>query len=159
MAGCLHRSRAPNACQDCCATRPSLEIRHAFLSSSLSLLASLQYRFQIVLEFVQCGNPLRCGFNDLIFVNEDLASSTLDQWPKAFSHSPTNVAKDLEAIGTRNQEGDAIIAQYTNGFGKAIESLQVKSRDVELLKLSFVHLSLRSKPPESDCQSSICPRP
>src|SRR5215472_3771693 len=145
MAGCLHRSRAPNACQDCCATRPSLEIRHAFL--------------RFVLEFVQCGNPLRCGFNDLIFVNENLAASMLDQWPQAFSHSPTNVAKDLEPIGPRNQEGDAVIAQYANGFGKAIESLQVKSRDVELLKLFFVHLSLRSKPPESDRQSSIYPRP
>ena len=97
--------------------------RHLFLSSSLILPASLQDRFQIVLEFVQRGNPLRCGFNDLVFVNEDLAASALDQWPKAFSHAPANIAENLEPFRARNQECDAVIAQYTNGFGKAVEGL------------------------------------
>jgi hypothetical protein len=107
------------------------------LSLLLNWLFASKYALQISSKSLQRGNPFWRGFNYFLLVNKDLAAIPLYQRPKAFTHTPTNVAQDLKAVGAGHKEGDAAVAQYADGFGKTVKSLQFEAGHVEALQLFF----------------------
>ena len=96
-----------------------------------------QYCFEIGPKVLEYGDSLRRGFENLFLVDEDHPSAALNQWPQAFAHAPANVAKDLQPVRTGHKEGDAVIPQDADGFGKTVEGLEIKAGEIELLQLFF----------------------
>lgn len=79
-------------------------------------------------------------------MNEHFASFALHQRSQALSHSPTDVPEDLQPIRPWNQKSDASVAQHADGFGKALESLEIEPGYIELLELFFrKHSALSSQ--------------
>src|SRR5690349_11188104 len=70
-------------------------------------------------------------------MDESLAAFSFHQRPQAFTHTPPDVAQDLQAVRTRYKKGDAAIAQDSYGFGKAVECLQLKAGKIKPLELFF----------------------
>lgn len=93
----------------------------------------MKNRFKVALKAFQSGDVLWGGFNDLLLMHKDLTPAAFNQGAQALSHTPAYVPKNLEAVDTGNKEGDTAIAQHTNGFGKAVEGLEVESGSVETL--------------------------
>src|SRR5690242_2196107 len=70
-------------------------------------------------------------------MDESLAAFSFHQRPQAFTHTPPDVAQDLQAVRTRYKKGDAAIAQDSYGFGKVVECLQLKAGKIKPLELFF----------------------
>ena len=95
----------------------------------------MKNRFKISLKPFQGGDTLRRSLEEFLLVHEDFASVALHQRAQALTHTPAYVSQNLEAIHTSHEKGDTAIAQHTNGFGKALEGLQIESGSVETLEL------------------------
>src|SRR6185437_15950426 len=110
----------------------------ALLASWLNWLAELfpsQQSFDVAAESLQVRDHLVCGFDFFLLMNEQLASTALDQRAETFSHAAADVAKDLEAVRSGNKKRDVAGTQDANGFGKAFEGFQFKTGHVQALEL------------------------
>jgi hypothetical protein len=75
-------------------------------------------------------------------MNENPASVPFHQRAKTLTHAPSNIAKDLQTIGSRDKKCDAVVAQNAYGFGKAFKGLQVKPGNIQPLELFFrIHVA------------------
>jgi len=70
-------------------------------------------------------------------MDEDFAAFPFHQWPQGFTHSPSDIAQNLQAVRPRYKEGDAAVPQDAYGFGKAVECLQLKAGEIKALELFF----------------------
>ena len=70
-------------------------------------------------------------------MDEDLAAFPFDERSKAFSHTPANIAKNLQTIGPRDEKCQTVVAQNADCFGKALKGLQIKAGEVKTLELFF----------------------
>lgn len=95
----------------------------------------MQDILQVFLELFQNGDPLRRGLHHFLLVDKDLPAIPLHQRPQALAHAPAYISQYLKTLRPRHQKSDAVVPQCGDGFGKALEGLQVESRKVELLKL------------------------
>jgi hypothetical protein len=93
--------------------------------------------FEVSPELLNKRNTLRSGLDRFLFMDENFAAFSFHQRPKAFTHAPPDVAQNLQAVGTRYQEGDAPVPQDSYGFGKAVECLQLEAGEIKALELFF----------------------
>jgi hypothetical protein len=115
---------------------------------ALSLLLngrfSSEYSLQVGSKPFQRSYPLRRGFDYFLFVNEDFATIPLHERAKALSHTPTDIAQNLQTVGSGDKKCQTAIAQDTHGLGKALKGLQVKTGEIEALELFFRKHSKRA---------------
>jgi hypothetical protein len=103
----------------------------------LHWLFASKYALQVSSKSFQRGNPFWRSFDYFLFVNEDFAAIPLHQRSQTFSHSPADIAQNLQAVRSRDKECKTVIAQDSHGLGKALKGLQVKAGEIETLELVF----------------------
>lgn len=105
--------------------------------TTTDLLESLaaQQSLEIGSELLQFRDHLLRRLNLFLFMDEQLAAAALHQWTQAFSHTAPNIAKDLQALRTRNKECDVAGAQHADGLGKALEGLKFEAGHIKALEL------------------------
>lgn len=68
-------------------------------------------------------------------MNEDSTARSLNERAITFTHSPPGISKNLESARSRHEKCQAIVAQNSNSFRKAVKGLQLEAGYVELLEL------------------------
>lgn len=66
-------------------------------------------------------------------MDEHLSAVSFDQRAEALAHAQSDIAKDLKAVRSRNQEGDATVAEDANGFWETLEGFQFEAGEIKAL--------------------------
>ena len=90
---------------------------------------------QVGTEGAQLFQPFRSGIESLLLGLEELATADFYQYPDGFSYSPAGSPQHLQTIRRRHQQRDAPISHDAYALGKAVERLEVKSGEIDTLKL------------------------
>src|SRR5208337_3019517 len=104
------------------------------LDSSLARLDSEQV-CEVVAKLLQCIEPLRRSLDNFALRLKDFAAFSFGEHAHDFAHAPAGRAQDLQTVHSRHEQGNTVVAHYSNAPGKAFEGLQLKSRKVQTLEL------------------------
>src|SRR5262249_50787769 len=96
-----------------------------------------QDAFEIAFEGVEKGEPLGCGIQSFLLVDEQLLSAPFHQRSQAFTHAPANVPENLQSFRPGHQESNTVVAHNTDSFRETVEGLEIEAGGVETLKLFF----------------------
>ena len=81
------------------------------------------------------SSSLGSGFHHLRLGLKHLPPTDFGQHAHDFSDLPAGSAQHLQAVGSRHQQGDAVVPHNADAFWKPIEGLEFESCQVDLLEL------------------------
>src|SRR5262245_26101883 len=104
------------------------------------MLSTLLWRarkqvLQLIAKSAQDFEALRGRFDDLLLVLKDLPTLFRHQHPNCFPHPPAWCPEYLQPIDARHKERDTTVADDAHTLGKAIESLEFETGEIDALEL------------------------
>src|SRR5438552_12258001 len=89
----------------------------------------------VTVELAQFRQAFRCRFNYFLLCLKDLPPVRFGQDAHDFAHAPSGCSEDLQAFRSGHEQRDAVVAHYAYAFGKAVESLEIKTGEIKTLQL------------------------
>src|SRR5262249_29376531 len=95
----------------------------------------LKGRLNISAETIEFGEAFVGGFDNLLFVLENLSTVDFGQYSHDLAYLPAWRAEHLQTLRRGQHEHDALAANDSDRVGKALEGLEFESGEVEALEL------------------------
>src|SRR6266496_171553 len=97
-------------------------------------LTAQQFR-EVLPERLQDCQSVGRRIHDFRFGLEHLSAIPFREYAHNFTHAPARGAQNLQTVHAWDEQGDAIVADYADAVGKAVEGLQLESCQVDALEL------------------------
>src|SRR4051794_5093135 len=89
-----------------------------------------EQRPEVVSEPIQNFESFRSSLQNLLLRLKDLTPFLFGEYAHHFAHMPARSSENLKSVNARDQQGYAIVANHSDAFGIAVESLKFESGDV-----------------------------
>ena len=110
--------------------RPEVRFSRSGISASGCRMAC-----RFCAEAAKSFQSLRGGFNQLLFGLEDRAAFLFREHADGFSHPPVRECQASADHRPMARAGHAVVTHHADAFGKAVESLEFKSGQIDTLQL------------------------